>query len=149
MTKTQMWIGVIGVLVVAVSSYLYFLIQQDKVLESGVVAFKKGDYSEAIKTLDPLAKKGNSTAQLLLGIAYAHGHGVSKSRVRAQELLIASSKKDAAENFFQVAQRFARGDQVAKDEQEALAWYQLAAERGHLQSQEILKQLERSQTIHE
>jgi TPR repeat protein len=146
MTRIQIWIGVVGLLAIAILGYCFFIIQEDKALESGVVAFKKGDYSEAVKLLSPLAEKGNATAQLLLGIAYAHGHGVTKNKVRAQELLIASGKETAAENFFQVAQRFARGEQVAKDEQEALVWYQLAAERGHQQSQQILKQLAQSRT---
>jgi uncharacterized protein len=49
------------------------------------VDFKEGRYEVALKTLDPLAKNGDSSAQYLLGRMYFDGLGVPEDRVRARE----------------------------------------------------------------
>ena len=42
-------------------------------------AYTRGDYKSASKILQPLAAKGNVSAQANLGFMYGHGYGVSKS----------------------------------------------------------------------
>jgi len=45
-----------------------------------------GHYLESTKILTPLAEKGIPRAQLYLGVAYYHGHGVKKDYHKATEL---------------------------------------------------------------
>jgi TPR repeat protein len=118
--------------------YVAKALQGDRALEEGVVAFKRGDYEAALPRLMPLAESGNQSAMLLMGIAYAHGHGVIKDRSRAQQLILAADSDGGSEHFFHIAQRFERGEQTEKNSDEAFAWYLLAAERGHRRSQEIV-----------
>ena len=45
-------------------------------VEAGLQAYKKGDYSTALKELRPLAEHGDAQAQGVLGRMYDFGHGV-------------------------------------------------------------------------
>ena len=52
-------------------------------LQSGIDAYKRGDYATALKEWRPLAEAGNANAQYKLGIMYFKGQGVSKDFVEA------------------------------------------------------------------
>lgn len=52
-------------------------------IEKGFSAYQAGNYSEALKTVEPLAQARNSRAQHMLGTMYEKGQGVVKSYVQA------------------------------------------------------------------
>lgn len=137
---------VVAIFVLGAAAYGALVLQRDRIraLDDGIVAFKKGEYAEAIERLSPLAEQGNATAQDTLGIIYAYGLSVPKDKARAQELFLAADNAIVAERFFYIAQRFDLGDEVGKDSQEALAWYIAAAEHGHKQAQSVLMQAYRN-----
>jgi TPR repeat protein len=47
-------------------------------LQKGAAAWGKGDYATALKELRPLAARGVSTAQFILGSMYDNGKGVAQ-----------------------------------------------------------------------
>ena len=51
--------------------------------EKGVVAYTQKNYADALKHWQPLAERGNASAQNLLGFMYAKGHGVTQNNVFA------------------------------------------------------------------
>lgn len=121
--------------------YIFLTIQRDKSLafDEGIVAFKKGNYTEAIRRLRPFAEKNNATAQHQIGLMYAYGLGTDRNIKIAKKLLLAS-RENPAEDFYQIAKNFDKGNQVIENDKVAIAWYTLAGENGHKQSQYILSQ---------
>jgi TPR repeat protein len=51
--------------------------------EDGMAAYNRGDYVPAITVFRAMAKQGNAEAQILLGVMYRRGQGVTRSSVRA------------------------------------------------------------------
>ena len=51
--------------------------------EAGKEAYKKGDFATALKEIRPLAEKGETRAQLALGIMFVKGQGVAVNLVSA------------------------------------------------------------------
>jgi len=147
MTKRWITAAALGALLCVVAWYVVNTIQGDNALEDGVVAFKRGDYGEAVLLLMPLAERGNQSAMLLMGIAYAHGHGVAKDRSRAQQLILGADSVGASEHFYHIAQRFEHGEHTDKNLGEAFVWYLLAGERDHRRAQEILVEACRNGTF--
>jgi len=62
-------------------------------LEDGTAAQKKGDYAIALEAFRPLAEQGNADAQLMVGVMFVKGQGVSADLNVAQNWF-----KRAAEN---------------------------------------------------
>lgn len=54
-------------------------------LESGLNAFKNGDYLQALDDLRPMAEAGDVQAQYQMGVMAAEGLGMSKDELVAQE----------------------------------------------------------------
>lgn len=130
--RTKITAIVVGTLIVLGLAYLVvdrFFIEPSHVQE-GVVAMKNGDYQRAVRILTPYAEHGNKTARLTLGYAYAFGLGVEKNRSKAVELLKNSTQDKTAEMYFSVARSYEKGEGVARNEAEVLAWYKIAAEAG-------------------
>ncbi len=55
----------------------------DANLQAGFDAYKRGDYVTTLKKIGPLAKRGNISAQNLLGVMLMEGRGVAKDPVMA------------------------------------------------------------------
>jgi len=45
-----------------------------------------GNHAQSVRLLVPLAEKGVDRAKLYLGVAYYHGNGVTKNKLKAQGL---------------------------------------------------------------
>ncbi len=66
-------------------------------LRAGIDAYKRGDYATTIRKIGPLAKRGNISAQYLLGVMLVEGRGVAKDPVMALAWLTCATdpRKDA------------------------------------------------------
>jgi TPR repeat protein len=104
-------------------------------LEDGVGAYKRGDYTTALRILRPLANQGNAEAQFWLGAMYEHGRGVAHDYREARHWvrLAAEQGNALAQTFLGIAYGEGRG--VIQDFQEALKWTRLAAEQGQAAAQ--------------
>ena len=94
-------------------------------------AMEKGDYQTALAELRPLATKGDSNAQFLLGMLYDSGHGVAQDQAEA-----ASWYRKAAEQEHVMAQVYLgvllySGQGVKQDYVAAARWFQSAAGNGN------------------
>lgn len=140
MSRMRAAIVALTLMVAGVAGYHFIEKWQNHIdqRQDGVVAFKNGEFERAVELLEALAEKGDAQALLLMGIAYAHGHGVGRDRKRAQDLLISAGEERAAEQFYYVALRFEKGEVVERDDKDALYWYILAAERGYPKARDVL-----------
>lgn len=48
-------------------------------VDEGYEAWKRGDYSTAVREYQPLAERGSAEAQFLMGLMYANGDGVPQN----------------------------------------------------------------------
>lgn len=106
--------------------------------ESGLAAYARGDYPEALRELRPLAEQGDARAQARLGTMYINGEGVAKDAeegVRWYREAAAQGFVDAQVNL---GTAYARGEGVAKDDALAAQWYRMAAEQGDPEAQGLL-----------
>ncbi|MGH8584589.1 MAG: tetratricopeptide repeat protein [Gammaproteobacteria bacterium] len=104
-------------------------------LNSGVDAYKRGDYATALASLRPLAEQGNVDAQFHLGLMYANGHGVPEDRQRAAEWFDKAVGKFDASAPFNIGVMYYEGKGVAKDRKIAAEWFYKAAELGDSEAQ--------------
>ena len=136
-------LGIVGMAALGGSGYfaLQAIRRHARAVDDGVVEFKKGNYESAVRMLSPYADQGDKTAELNVGIAYAFGLGVKRDRDRARALLRRSLGSRAQDTYFWVAKSFETGDGVAKDSQEAMAWYRIAADDGSSEARDHLKSI--------
>jgi uncharacterized protein len=142
MSRPQLLTIALAVLVVG-GGVAYFTLEhirtEAQAVDDGVVEFKKGNYEAAVRMLSPYAQRGDQRATLNVGIAYALGLGVSRDRERAHSLLRRAMGPKALEMYVWVAKSFEKGDGVGKDAQEAIAWYQIAANEGSVEARAYLR----------
>jgi TPR repeat protein len=97
--------------------------------EDGDAAYKRGDYSTALRLWRPLAEQGHAKAQNNLGLIYADGLGVPQNYATAVKWY-----RKAAEQGHAIAQSnlgvmYRDGEGVSRDYVEAHKWFSLAATR--------------------
>ena len=110
-------------------------------LNEAVAMYNKGDYANAVKHYERLAKEEDATAQCWLGYCYANGRGVTQDYVEA----VAWYRK-AAEQGYAWAQNnlgvcYEDGQGVERDLEEAIRLYKLSAEQGIDKAKENLRRL--------
>ncbi len=115
--------------------FLCFCITVYADLESGLAAYKRGDYAAALENLRPLAEQGNVDAQFHLGLMYANGHGITRDPQRAAEWFDKAVGKFDASAPFNIGVMYYEGQGVAKDRKIAARWFLKAAELGDPEAQ--------------
>jgi len=101
-------------------------------LEAGKRAYEQAaDYATALKELTPLAEQGNADAQVLLGLMYLRGLGVSKDPAVALKWYKAAADQGDAEGQSHLGSMYFMGLGVAKDTNEALKLWKLSADQGN------------------
>lgn len=107
--------------------------------DSGLAAFKKGDYAGALKVFNRLAREGNSDAQLRLGLMYHYGLGVKENDKLAYDWIRKAAEQANAEAQYQLGNMYVYGFGIPKGEQDpdlqGVQWYFKAALQGHAEAQ--------------
>lgn len=103
--------------------------------KSAADAYQRGEFDRAAKLLTALEKAGDANARGALGLMYLQGRGVPKSIETAERL-----SKSAALEGVPIAQHVqgllnSEVEGRRPDYKEAIGWFTLAAEQGHLDSQ--------------
>ena len=93
------------------------------------------DEIKAARLTHSVAKTGNVTAQLKMGLMYARGRGVEKDSVQAAEWFRRAADQGNAVAQAKLAVMSAYGIGLPKDETEAARWFRAAAEQGHAGAQ--------------
>lgn len=133
-------IGIVCTALLALELYQILKNQSDfnRKVDNGVVEFKKGNYKEAVKLLEPLSQKGDDKVEYILALSYVYSNE-EQSVLMAQSLL-KKFKENPEEDFYQIAQELEAGTRVSQNKGLALSWYKEAAKLGHDKSIAILSQ---------
>jgi uncharacterized protein len=103
------------------------------------LAYKRGDYSTALRISRPLADQGDAEAQIRMGIMCLEGKGVSQDFKEAVKWFrLAANQGNAEAQSFLGSIYHDGGKGVPQDYREAAKWYRLAAQQDHADSQEAL-----------
>ena len=100
-------------------------------LEDGLAADDKGDWQEAVRLLEPLAKRGNVKAQEKLGRLYQRGKGVERDYAAATDWYRKSAIQGDAAAQARLGFMLWLGVGTDRDYQEAFTWYRRSAEQGN------------------
>ena len=107
-------------------------------LTDALDAVNRKDYPRAVQLLEPLARKGNPSAQLQLGQLYYHGHGVRENDAQALRWFERAARQGLADAQFQLANMYAYGLARPPGKQDAARvaaqWTFEAARQGHAQA---------------
>ena len=95
--------------------------------EDGIKAYKAENYSEAIKILTPLAKKGDSKAQEYLGLIYSKGVGVPEDLPEAVKWFKLAADQNNPDAQADLANMYAVGVGVPLNYGESIRLLKLAA----------------------
>ena len=84
------------------------------------------DFETAYKMLAPLAEKGHTAAQLILGMMYFKGTGIEKNIVQADKWLLISERlgQEAGKKNRIFVERQMNSDQISKARKLAKGWLQ-------------------------
>lgn len=96
-------------------------------VDSGVAAFKQGDYATALREFKPLAELGNARAQFNLGYMYDKGHGVPQDFQEAVRWYRLAAEQEYVRAQTHLGAMYERGAGVPQDYVLALMWLNLAA----------------------
>jgi len=101
----------------------------DSLLMLSAICADKKDYPEAFRWGDIAVKLGDAQAQNLMGDIYAEAEPDCK---KAIGFYIQAAKQNYKYAQFELGNCYENGRGVAKDEAQAVIWYQKAADQGHV-----------------
>jgi uncharacterized protein len=111
-----------------------FSVAADRV-EDADAAYRRGDFSTALRLFRPLADQGNSFAQTALGFMNAEGQGVQKDFSEAAKWFRKGAEQGSADAQYNLGIMYAKGQGVAQDYPEAIKWFHRAADQGNAPAQ--------------
>jgi TPR repeat protein len=104
--------------------------------EAAYAAYRKNDYTDALKLARPLAEQGDARAQALLGLVYSTtSRGIPRDDLEAAKWFRLAAGQGDASAQFNLGVMHAEGHGVTQDFGEAVRWYQMAADQGYPQAQ--------------
>ncbi|GAB1463585.1 WG repeat-containing protein [Pedobacter sp.] len=87
-------------------------------------------YTQAFKSFEIAANKGDQEAMVYLGEMYYEGLGVAKDYKKAYEWILKAKNKGNADAAFKLGIMYQYGNGVAQSYAEAYSWYNVAAAKG-------------------
>jgi len=99
-------------------------------VNSGVEAYKKKDYSTALREFQAAAEQGDAVAQYSLGVMYANAQGVERDFKTALSWLRKAAEQGHVGANANIGDMYGKGLGVEQNFQEAAKWYRKAADQG-------------------
>ena len=99
--------------------------------DTGVTAYKIGDYLTALEHFRPLAERGHPEAQANLGFMYSKGQGVLQDYPKAIKWLSKAAAQGNAHAQHNLGIIHGNGLGVPRDHFLAYVWFNIAAGNGH------------------
>jgi TPR repeat protein len=103
--------------------------------EDGTAAYLQGNYAAALRLFQPLAERGDASAQSNLGLMYEQGCGVLKDYRQAMKWFRLAAIQGNASAQSNLGVMYYKGEGIAQDYGEAMKWYHLAAAQGNPEAQ--------------
>ena len=100
-------------------------------LANGIEAYCAKRFAEAFRILEPLAEKGDSDAQLIMGLRFFHGMDGRRDLRRARKWYAKAADQGDAEAQVELGLMLAQGQGGKVDLADAVAWFRKAAEAGY------------------
>jgi TPR repeat protein len=107
----------------------------DAQYDIGRFYYYKKDPVEAVKWFRMSAEQGYVEAQLILGLYYAEGDGVSKDQAEAVKWYRKAAEQGHAKAQHNLGVCYYYGDGALKDTVEAVKWFRMSAEQGYAPAQ--------------
>ena len=131
---------------IIVISLLLFLIpvsgyaEKLEILSEAQAAFDAGEYDKAVGLWRSAALKGNSNAQVLMGLAYANGWGVGRDLDSAEKWyhIAAENNNPSGQFLLGVYYLSNKSDKLNA----GIMWLKRSAENGDVSAQEFLQKAE-------
>jgi hypothetical protein len=95
--------------------------------EKAAADFEAKNYDSALKTLKPLAEKGDAKSQYALGIMYEYGYGMNKDLPKAQAWYLKAATQGNIDAQYNLGVLYEHGTGIKKDYAQAAKWYRAAA----------------------
>ena len=95
-------------------------------LDEAATAYRAGEFEKAMSIATPLAAEGSADAQLIVGLMYRDGTGVSKDEHRAFKMFELSAENGNVAAQFNVAKAYQEGQGTRRDYIRARYWYERA-----------------------
>ena len=102
----------------------------EEIFAEGFELHQQGEYAEAIKKYQIIAKQGNAVAQQLLGSLYMKGQGVEQNLTKAIYWFLKAADQDEAIAQYYLGILYLKGDGVEHDTSKAVSWLHKSAEQG-------------------
>jgi len=103
--------------------------------EDGMSAYKKKDFSTAVKKFKSATNKGHAEAQYNLALMYDTGEGVAQNYSEAVRLYKLAAEQGLASAQFNLGLMYKDGIGVTQNHIESIKWFKLSAARGYGQAQ--------------
>ena len=98
--------------------------------KEGADAYAKGEFSVALKKLQPVAERGNPQAQFYLGLMYSKGDGVEQDHGAAGAWWNKAAEQGHTGAQENLGLTYAKGQGVTRDWVQADKWFGIAAASG-------------------
>lgn len=126
-------------IVFAIVASVFIVGARADALQDAQAAVLRKDYPAAVRLLEPLAQRGDATAQLRLALLHYHGHGVRESDALALQWFERAARQGLPEAQYHLGNMYAYGlaglPAEADGARLAAQWYFEAARRGHADAQ--------------
>ena len=99
-------------------------------IEDGKDAYHEKNYAKAVQAWQPLAEKGDATAQYLLGTLFAEGKGVQQNDATAFQWFLRAANQGNADAQYDVGASYAAGTGINQSDADAAKWFRRAADQG-------------------
>ena len=97
--------------------------------QTGMDAYRAGDFETAFREWSPLAEQGSAIAQFNLGLMFEQGKGRPVDLAVAAEWYLRAADGGFARAQFAIAEMYEAGRGLERDVVEAYKWFKLAAEQ--------------------
>ncbi|WP_209017426.1 tetratricopeptide repeat protein [Roseibium aggregatum] len=104
---------------------------QSATSETAYSAFQRGWYLTAVGLATPLAEKGDTPAQALLGVLHEAGLGIKQDKAKAADWYSLAAAKGDTGSAMQLAQLYLLGTGVETDKKKAADLFEQAAASGN------------------
>jgi uncharacterized protein len=104
-------------------------------LEDGIAAYQRGDFATALQLFQPLAERGDASAQCNLGVMYEQGRGVAQNYREAMRWFRLAAVQGNASAQSNLGVMYYKGQGIAQDYGEAMKWYRMSAEQRNPEAQ--------------
>ncbi len=111
--------------------------------DSGVKAYKAGEYSKAVIMLERALNSGKSAAAYYLADMYKKGNGVSRNGRKAFAYMKQAAEGGCTDAYYALAEMYRTGDGTEPNRSLAQKWYEEAAVSSGIGADKAVKVLER------